>query len=187
LALLGLPPSWRYIRERGIVRHESAPVAHSGLTWQQGLRSFAFWIIVAVLFVSSISMNGAVTHLSAVLTDRGITAGDAALCASLLGGSSLLGRIGLGWLLNRFFGARVAFIVSLMTAGAFFFSPGQIVLLRVVLQPGSLARALAAKRHYALLANSLFRVARSFDALRSHLDILFRRGSHRPGDPRPRI
>ena len=51
-----------------------APVSHSGMTWQQGLRSFAFWIIVAILFVSSISMNGAITHLSALLTDRGITA-----------------------------------------------------------------------------------------------------------------
>ena len=73
--LLGLPLSWRYIRERGLIRHESAPVAHSGMTWQQGLRSFAFWIIVAVLCVSSISMNGAITQMSALLTDRGITAG----------------------------------------------------------------------------------------------------------------
>lgn len=114
--LLGLPLSWRYIVERGPVQKESAAVAHSGLTWQQGARSFAFWIIVAVLFVSSVGMNGAITHLSALLTDRGITPRDAALCASILGGSSVLGRIGTGWLLDRFFGARVAFVVSLITA-----------------------------------------------------------------------
>jgi MFS family permease len=118
--LLGLPLSWRYIVERGAVRQDSAPVAHSGRTWQQGLRSFAFWIIVAVLFVSSISMNGAITHLSALLTDRGITPRDAALCASFLGGSSLLGRIGVGWLLDRFFGARVALLVNLATAAGIF-------------------------------------------------------------------
>jgi MFS family permease len=118
--LLGLPLSWRYVRERGLVKHESAPVEHSGMTWQQGLRSYAFWIIVVVLFVSSISMNGAITHLSALLTDRGITAKDAALCASVLGGSSLLGRIGVGWLLDRFFGARVAFLVNLSTAAGIF-------------------------------------------------------------------
>jgi MFS family permease len=118
--LLGLPLSWRYVRERGLVRRESAPVAHHGLTWQQGLRTFAFWIVVAVLFVGSISMNGAITHLSALLTDRGITPGDAALCASLLGGSSLLGRIGVGWLLDRFFGARVAFVVTLIAAAGIF-------------------------------------------------------------------
>jgi MFS family permease len=118
--LLGLPLSWRYVAERGLVRHETALVAHPGQTWQQGLRSFVFWIIVAVLFVSSISMNGAITHLSALLTDRGITPRDAALCASMLGGSSLIGRIGVGWLLDRFFGARVALVVSLVTAVGIF-------------------------------------------------------------------
>jgi len=120
---LGLPLSWRYIIERGPIQEEkeAVPVVHSGLTWQQGMRSFAFWIIVAVLFVGSISMNGAITHLSALLTDRGITPGDAALCASILGGSSVLGRIGTGWLLDRFFGARVAFVVTLISAGGVFF------------------------------------------------------------------
>jgi len=114
--LLGLPLSWRYIRERSSDGHKSAAVAHSGITWQQGLRSFAFWIITAILFVSSISMNGAITHLSALLTDRGLTAESAALCASILGGSSLLGRVVVGWLLDRFFGPRVAFVINLITA-----------------------------------------------------------------------
>jgi MFS family permease len=114
--LLGLPLSWRYIREHGVSGPESPLMAHSGMTWQQGLRSSAFWIVTAILFVSSISMNGAITHLSALLTDRGFTTGNAALCASLLGGSSLLGRIVVGWLLDRFFGPRVALVVNLITA-----------------------------------------------------------------------
>jgi len=118
--LLGLPLSWRYIVERSPGQKESAAVALPGLTWQQGMRTFAFWIIVSVLFVSSISMNGAITHLSALLTDRGITPRDAAFCASILGGSSVLGRIGTGWMLDRFFGARVAFGVSLVTAAGLF-------------------------------------------------------------------
>jgi MFS family permease len=115
--LLGLPLSWRYIRERGSVQRESAPVEHSGKTWQQGMAAFPFWIIVAVLVVSAISMNGAITQMSAMLTDRGITASRAALCTSLLGGMSLLGRVGTGWLLDRFFGGRVALAINLITAG----------------------------------------------------------------------
>jgi MFS family permease len=114
--LLGLPLSWRYIRDRPASGRKSAAFEHSGMTWQQGLRSFAFWIITAILFVSSISMNGAITHLSALLTDRGLTPGDAALCASILGGSSLFGRVVVGWLLDRFFGPRVAFVINLITA-----------------------------------------------------------------------
>lgn len=114
--LLGLPLSWRYVRERAEGRHDTSPVIFFGMTWQEGFRSMAFWIIVAVLFVGSISMNGAITHLAALLTDRGISARDAAVCASVLGGSSLVGRIGAGWLLDRFFGARVAFAVNLVAA-----------------------------------------------------------------------
>ena len=115
--LFGLPLSWRYVRDRRLVRREVAAAQHPGKTWQQGSRSFTFWIIVAILFVSSISMNGAITQLSALLTDRGITPKDAALCASLLGGSSLIARIVVGWLLDRFFAARVALVVNLTTAG----------------------------------------------------------------------
>ncbi len=118
--LLGLPLSWRYVRERGLAHRQTAPVEHPGQTWQQGLRCFTFWIIVTVLFVSSISMNGAITQLSALLTDRGISPKEAALCASMLGGSSLLGRIVVGWLLDRFFAARVALVVNLTTAAGIF-------------------------------------------------------------------
>jgi MFS family permease len=114
--LLGLPLSWRYVRERPRGRRDASPVILSGMTWQEGFGSMAFWIIVAVLFFGSISMNGAITHLAALLTDRGISARDAAVCASVLGGSSLVGRIGVGWLLDRFFGARVAFAVNLIAA-----------------------------------------------------------------------
>jgi MFS family permease len=114
--LLGLPLSWRYIRERGETGRQAAPIAYSGATWQQGMRSLPFWIVTVILFVSSISMNGAITHLSALLTDRGITPQDAALCAAILGGSSLLGRIGVGALLDRFFGPHVALGINLLTA-----------------------------------------------------------------------
>ena len=121
LALLfGLPLSWRYVRERGPIQNPAVRVEHSGKTWQQGLQALPFWIIVAVLCVSSISMNGAITQMSALLTDRGITARQAALCASMLGGSSLFGRIVVGWLLDRFFGARVALLVNLVTAAGVF-------------------------------------------------------------------
>lgn len=81
--LLGLPLSWRYVRERGQCPQHSSAIAHSGVSWQQGVRSYAFWIIVAVLFVGSISMNGVITHLVALLTDRGVSARDAA-CVHIL-------------------------------------------------------------------------------------------------------
>jgi MFS family permease len=186
--LLGLPLSWRYIRERGLVQPQSAPVAHSGMTWQQGLRSFAFWIIVAVLCVSSISMNGAITQMSALLTDRGITARGAALCASILGGSSLFGRVGVGWLLDRFFGARVAFVISLSTAsGIFLLARANRFSRRLSCGCADWHRSRRRSGHHALLADSLFRTARLFHPLRRYLDFLCRSGGYWSGGTGPRV
>jgi MFS family permease len=113
---LGLPLTWAFVHDRGQMRHGPGAAASSGMTWQQGVRTYHFWIIVIVLFTGSISMNGAIAHLAPLLTDRGVTAGNAAVCASMLGGLSVLARIGVGSLLDRFFGARVALFVYLVTA-----------------------------------------------------------------------
>ena len=114
--VLGVPLSWRYIRDHGAAQRKATAVVHAGISWQQGLGSFPFWILTSILFVSSISMNGAITHLSALLTDRGLTTSRAALCASVLGGASLLGRILAGWLLDRFFGPHIALAINAITA-----------------------------------------------------------------------
>jgi cyanate permease len=114
--VLGLPLAWRYVRERDRVQERRSAAVRSDNTWQQGLRSLPFWIIVAVLFVGSVTMNGAVTQMVALLTDRGLSGRTAALCASMLGASSLGSRVFVGWLLDRFSGPRVAFLVTLMAA-----------------------------------------------------------------------
>lgn len=114
--LLGLPLSWRFIHDRPRASREPSTNVHSGSTWQQGLQAYSFWIITGILVVSAMSMNGAITHLSALLTDRGINVREAAVCASVLGGTSILGRIFAGWLLDRFFGAHVALAINLITA-----------------------------------------------------------------------
>jgi MFS family permease len=118
--VVGLAPTWAYVRERPQSEDDPAPVERSGMTWQQGVRTYPFWIIVVALFAGSITMNGAITHMAALLTDRGVTPGSAALCASMLGGVSVLARLGVGSLLDRYFGGRVAMFVYLVTAGGIF-------------------------------------------------------------------
>jgi MFS family permease len=56
-------------------------------------------------------VNGAITHLAPLLTDRGIGQQQAALVASALGLSSFAGRLITGQLLDRFFGPRVGFCI----------------------------------------------------------------------------
>ncbi len=106
ILLFGIPLTALFVRERP---RERTAVDHSlaGFTVAAGLRSRAFWIIVATLFLGSMSVNGAITHLSPLLTDRGISAGTAALAASTLGLASFCGRLVTGYLLDRFFAPRV--------------------------------------------------------------------------------
>ena len=115
---IGLPCAWRG-RERPRAAH-SAVAPATGVSVVEGIRSRIFWIIGAVLFVVSISQNGAITHLAALLTDRGVSAGDAALAVSFMGAAVLAGRLLTGWLLDRFFAPRVGFtLLGLSALGTF--------------------------------------------------------------------
>lgn len=134
--VIGLPVVGAFVREKPGARH-SAGVVVPGASLRQGLRSRAFWIMVVVLFLGSISQNGALTHLSALLTDRGISPESAAIALSSMGAASLLGRLVTGWLLDRFFAPRVAFcLLTLAAAGVFLLATAHSLFM------GSLAAAL---------------------------------------------
>jgi hypothetical protein len=53
---------------------------------------------------------------------------------SILGGTGVLGRIGVGGLLDRFFGAQVALVVNLIIAAGIFCSPGRLLSLLAALR-----------------------------------------------------
>jgi cyanate permease len=82
------------------------------------------------LFLSSVAQTGSIAHLSALLTDRGISAAHAALAASAIGGVALAGRLFTGWLLDRFFAPRVAFVLLAIAAlGTFLLSGSRSTLM----------------------------------------------------------
>jgi MFS family permease len=111
---IGLPCGSR-VRELSHTVHSAAAPA-SGVSLGEGVRSRIFWIIVVELFLISISQNGAITHLSALLTDRGVAPASAALAVSAMGGAILAGRLITGWLLDRFFAPRVAVCLFALSA-----------------------------------------------------------------------
>ena len=80
------------------------------------LRHRAFWILALTLFLAAMSTTGIVTHLSALLTDRGISRTGAAYAVALVGASSVLGRLLTGWLLDHHFGPRVNMLLLFTTA-----------------------------------------------------------------------
>jgi MFS family permease len=113
--VVGLPIVARFIRERPVERGTATVLG--GMSVREGVTSRVFWILVIVLFAQSIAQNGALTHMAALLTDRGVSASGAALALSAMGAASLAGRLATGWLLDRFFAPRVGF--CLLSVAAF--------------------------------------------------------------------
>ncbi len=112
---IGLPTAALLIRERG--SHSSGTHQQAeGASVRDATASRVFWILVTVLFCSSIAQNGAIAHLSALLTDRGVSARGGALAISAMGGASLAGRLITGGLLDRFFAGRVSFVLLAVAA-----------------------------------------------------------------------
>jgi len=124
---IGLPLALQ-VRERPNPARLPKALA-TGASVSEGLRSRIFWIIAMVLFLCSIAQNGSIAHLSALLTDRGISPGNAALAASALGGAALAGRLFTGWLLDRFYAPRVSFcLLAIAALGTFLLSGSRSML-----------------------------------------------------------
>ena len=123
--VIGLPTVALFVRERPAAERDRARESR-GATVAEGLASRGFWILAAVLFFASIAQNGAIAHLSALLTDRGVSAASAAAAVSVMGGASLLGRLVTGWLIDRYFAAWVSFgLLALAAAGTFLLAGAQ--------------------------------------------------------------
>jgi MFS family permease len=115
--LVGFPLAALFVREQQQTMGKDAISSdYSGESLHKILRGRIFWILMLTVFLYSISVNGAMAHLSALLTDRGVSPHDAAYALSAIGGSAILGRLATGALLDRFFGPRISQLMLLLTA-----------------------------------------------------------------------
>lgn len=83
-------------------------VAPQGMLAADAWRTGTFWLLASSFFLVSAAVQGCVVHLAAMLSDRGISAQTAALGSSLIGAAVLIGRVGIGYLLDRVFAPRLA-------------------------------------------------------------------------------
>ena len=120
ILLIPLPVVAAFLKERpetmGLLPDGAAPsqvstpvgVNDLGLSLHDAVRTSEFWTMLCVLFLVTASVHACFIHLPAILTDRGSTAPLAAFASSLFGVGLFLGRVGCGYLLDRFFAPRVA-------------------------------------------------------------------------------
>lgn len=119
IALLGLPLTAMLVRNRpASLVHAEQAISHDGTTVSEALRSSAFWIMACIIMLSAFSENGLVTNLAAILVEHGIAAHSAALALSVRGGAGIIGRLCIGFLIDRFSPQRLQTLVLLAsTAG----------------------------------------------------------------------
>ncbi len=117
IALLGLPLTAMLVRNRpeaAVVRSEHH--GDVGMTVRAALRTAAFWILAFITILSAFSENGLVTNLASILTQHGILATTAALALSIRGGAGIIGRLGIGFAIDRVSPERIQSCVLALAA-----------------------------------------------------------------------
>jgi predicted MFS family arabinose efflux permease len=110
--LVPLPLVALFLRDAPTAKHASHERSHSST---EALRTRVFWQMVVQFFLVSACVNGAMAHLSAMLTDRGTAPQAAAFAISVFGAAAFAGRIMTGYLLDRFF---APFVMVTLFSGA---------------------------------------------------------------------
>ncbi len=116
IALLGLPLTAMLVRNRPASVAKQAEPEVEGLRVAAALGSAAFWVLCSITVLSAFSENGLVTNLAAILTEHGVTPQGAALALSVRGGAGILGRLGVGFLIDRFSPQRIQTIILAIAA-----------------------------------------------------------------------
>jgi predicted MFS family arabinose efflux permease len=118
IAILGFPLTAMLVRNRPeATMSRSGPGIASGMTVAGALRTSAFWILAFITILSAFSENGLVTNLASILTQHGVLASAAALALSLRGGAGIVGRLGIGFAIDRVSPERIQSFVLALSAG----------------------------------------------------------------------
>lgn len=116
--VLALPSVIFFVREPGdpVPRGaEAAPDTIPGATLREALRSRVFWLLAAsVLLVSTVTV-GVMVHIVPLLTDHGMSPGNAAKVMSAAGAATIAGRLLTGFLVDRIFAPVVGATIFLTT------------------------------------------------------------------------
>ncbi|MDQ2841456.1 MAG: MFS transporter [Acidobacteriota bacterium] len=117
IALLGLPFTALLVRNRVVPQQEDQSLM-TGVTVAGALRTAPFWILASIIMLSAFGENGLVTNLAAMLSEHGVTVQAAALALSVRGGAGIVGRLLVGFLIDRFPAQRIqTAILSLSAIG----------------------------------------------------------------------
>ena len=114
IVTIGVPVTLLFVRQNPLRALSGSLASDPG--FRAALRTRVFWTLVAIVFGSTMAMNGTIVHLQALFTDRGVSPTQSAAIGSMIGVAGLLGRIITGTLVDRLDATRVAFALLCFVA-----------------------------------------------------------------------
>lgn len=115
------------VKATGVSKAAESPLQLSGVSASEGLKSLVFFRLFVASILFTFTIIALVVHFIPILTSAGAERLAAASVASLVGISSVVGRLGTGYILDHFSASRVGAVIFLlpivacallMTAGA---------------------------------------------------------------------
>lgn len=88
----------------------------TGLSLREALRSVRFWIANCAFFLAVLGMMGMITNAVPLMRDSGLSAAEAASVFGAFGASLIVGRVFIGYLVDRLWAPGVAFFVLMLPA-----------------------------------------------------------------------
>jgi MFS family permease len=108
IGLVGIPLTALFVRNRPVPLAQANRHFQSGVSMGSALGSFIFWILAFIIMLEAFGSNGVISHLGALLTERGVSPQSAALALSVMGAAGILGRLTTGVLLDHCFAPYIA-------------------------------------------------------------------------------
>lgn len=131
-------------KRRSIDGSRASATSPGGLTLREALRTGSFRMILASTLFLNIIMAGLAVHINPILISQGLTPTHAAAALGIYGFAGTFGKLGSGWLLDRFHGRIIAPIILIVPALAAL----------VLLQPLTIPLALVAVSLVALASGA---------------------------------
>jgi predicted MFS family arabinose efflux permease len=107
-------PAAFFVSDARPAKNDNREPTASGDDMIVAFRSRAFWATAVAILLVVIALNGAIAHLVALLTDRGMAPNVATSLLIAVGLATLLGRLISGFLLDRIFAPRLAAAIFLI-------------------------------------------------------------------------
>lgn len=114
IALVAWPLVWCWLRP--VTAPGAAALAHAGIGRRAALGSRIYWTLALSFALVAMAASSLVVHMVPMLKDTGLDAAAAARVASLIGVGVILGRLLIGWLIDRLFAPHVAAAIFAIAA-----------------------------------------------------------------------